>query len=263
MLPRPYVGSYSSKNGYQFLHKPWNIALPKSIETFIMISMGDMPTIKYSQNLGSIMDKEKQKISKEYRIGDTCFTSFATIGVNLYTRHPNNLNNVNRDSNDLVSVIIFLGTYVNCGKKGFNDGDNMNDNGKIAHVLQHSHGRCVIGAFDKIYMKALFGTYIDLFYCLSSTIQYLFTQYIMVQDFMANIYHQEKRNISMMTGVVFFQNKMLERYTIQNINILIQTDIISKNDHVEDTRIRWTYSGRKRRSTDYVYLNGSPYSDAE
>ena len=27
---------------------------------------------------------------------------------------------------------------------------NMNDIGKRAHVLKHSHGRCVIGAFDKI-----------------------------------------------------------------------------------------------------------------
>ena len=26
----------------------------------------------------------------------------------------------------------------------------MNDIGKIAHVLKHSHGRCVIGSFDKM-----------------------------------------------------------------------------------------------------------------
>ena len=26
----------------------------------------------------------------------------------------------------------------------------MNDIGKRAHVLKHSHGRCVVGAFDKI-----------------------------------------------------------------------------------------------------------------
>ena len=26
----------------------------------------------------------------------------------------------------------------------------MNDIGKIAHVLKHSHGRCVISSFDKI-----------------------------------------------------------------------------------------------------------------
>ena len=40
------------------------------------------------------MDAEKQKIYKEFIIGDTCFTSLATIGGNLFTRHPNNINHV-------------------------------------------------------------------------------------------------------------------------------------------------------------------------
>ena len=35
-------------------------------------------------------------------------------------------------------------------KQFFYDGENMNEIGKIAHVLKHSRGRCVIGAFDKI-----------------------------------------------------------------------------------------------------------------
>ena len=57
MLPRPYVGRYSGEKGHLFLHKPWILALAKSVETLIMVSIGDMPTIKYWQNLGSIMDK--------------------------------------------------------------------------------------------------------------------------------------------------------------------------------------------------------------
>ena len=137
-----------------------------------MVSISDMPTITYWKNLVSIMDKAKEKIPKEYRIGDTCFTSFATIGGNLYTRHPQNINHVHSDSNDLISVIIILGIYVNGGKTVFYDGENINDIGKIADVLKHSHGRCVIGAFDKLYMKDLFGPIIDLFYLLSSTNQY-------------------------------------------------------------------------------------------
>ena len=32
----------------------------------------------------------------------------------------------------------------------FYDGENMNEIVKIAHVLKHSHGRCVVGPFDKI-----------------------------------------------------------------------------------------------------------------
>ena len=47
-------------------------------------------------------------------------------------------------------MIIILGTDVNGGKTVFNDVENMNDIGKRAHVLKHSHGRCVIGDLDKI-----------------------------------------------------------------------------------------------------------------
>ena len=33
-------------------------------------------------------------------------------------------------------------------EKNNNDGEKMNDIGKRAYVLNHSHGRCVVGAFD-------------------------------------------------------------------------------------------------------------------
>ena len=42
MLPRPYVGSYSGEKGHHFLHKPWILALAKSVETFIMVSIRDI-----------------------------------------------------------------------------------------------------------------------------------------------------------------------------------------------------------------------------
>ena len=38
---------------------------------------------------------------------------------------------------------------------------------------------------------------------------------------------------------------------------------VLKNGYIKDKRISWTYSGRKQRATGYVYLNGSPYLDAE
>ena len=34
--------------------------------------------------------------------------------------------------------------------KQFFNGENINDVGKRAHVLKHSHGRCVIGSFNTI-----------------------------------------------------------------------------------------------------------------
>ena len=80
-----------------------------------MVSISDMPIINYWQNLGSMMDKAKEKIPKQFRIGDTCFTLLAPIGVNLFTRHSNNINCVHKDSKYLLSVIIILGTNVHCG----------------------------------------------------------------------------------------------------------------------------------------------------
>ena len=94
MLPRPYVGSYSGDKGHENLQQPWIIALAKSIETFIEVSMIEMPTTKYWKKLGWIMYQAKMIIPEECRIGDTCFTSLATIGGNLYKRHPKNINYV-------------------------------------------------------------------------------------------------------------------------------------------------------------------------
>ena len=110
------MGSYSGEKGHQFLQKPWILALAKSVETFIIVSIYDMPTVKYWQNLGGTMKKSKAIIPKECRIGDTCFTSLETIGGNLYTRHVNNLNHIHKDSKDILSVIIILGTDVNGGE---------------------------------------------------------------------------------------------------------------------------------------------------
>ena len=41
------------------MQQPWTIELDKSVETFIIVSINEMPTIKYWQNLGSTIDKAK------------------------------------------------------------------------------------------------------------------------------------------------------------------------------------------------------------
>ena len=64
-------------------------------------------------------DKAKEKISKQCIIGDTCFTSVENIGGNLFTRNQKNLNHVHKDSNDLLSTIIILGTDVHGGETVF------------------------------------------------------------------------------------------------------------------------------------------------
>ena len=59
MLPRPYMVSHSGEKGHQILQQPWILALAKSVETFIIVSIYDMPTVEYWQNLGWAMDKAK------------------------------------------------------------------------------------------------------------------------------------------------------------------------------------------------------------
>ena len=95
------------------------------------------------------LDKAKDNIPKQYRIGDTYFTSLTTIVSNLFTKYQNILNHVHKNSNDILPVIIILRNNVHGGETVFYDGVNMNDIGKRAHVLKHSHGKCVVGAFDK------------------------------------------------------------------------------------------------------------------
>ena len=56
-----------------------------------MVSISDITTVKYWQNLGTLLDKVKEEIPKQYKIGDTCFTSLANIGGNLFTRHQKKL----------------------------------------------------------------------------------------------------------------------------------------------------------------------------
>ena len=64
MLPRPYLGSNVSEKSHQFLQKPCILVLSKSVETFIHVSINDMPTIKYWKILGWTMEKAKDMTPK-------------------------------------------------------------------------------------------------------------------------------------------------------------------------------------------------------
>ena len=72
-----------------------------------------------------------------------------------------------------------------------------------------------------------------------------------------------EKYILMMMGVIFSQNNALESDTMLNFKIFNKIDIMLKNDYIKDTRIRRTYPRRKIIATCYVYLNSSPYCDAE
>ena len=58
MLARPYVGSYSGENGTNLFPNHGFLHYPNQLKYFL-VSIIDMPTIKYGQNLECIMDKAK------------------------------------------------------------------------------------------------------------------------------------------------------------------------------------------------------------
>ena len=62
----------------------------------------------------------KERIPKQYRIGNTYFMSLANSGKHLFSKHPKNPNHLNKDINGLLSVIIILGTDVNDHETVFN-----------------------------------------------------------------------------------------------------------------------------------------------
>ena len=131
--------SFPGEKDHQFLQEPWILVLAQSVETFFMFSISYMTTVQYWWNLGILLDKAKENISKRLRFGDTCFTSLEKIRGNLFTRHMKNRNHVYKDSINLLSVIIILGKTFHGGETFFYDGTNMNYIGKRAHVLNHSH----------------------------------------------------------------------------------------------------------------------------
>ena len=68
---------------------------------------------------GEILDTAKENIPKQFIIADTCFTSLATTGGGLFTRHAKDIIHLHNDSNDLLLVITILGTDFHGGETLF------------------------------------------------------------------------------------------------------------------------------------------------
>ena len=68
----------------------------------------------------------------------------------------------------------------------------------------------------------------------------------------------------MMMEVVLSQKILVRKwYNVRYHNTYSNHHHVLKNDYIKDTRICQTYSGRKRKATGYVLINGSQYRDAE
>ena len=116
MLPGPYVGSYLGEKGHKYLQETRIIELAKSVELFLLVSISGIPNIKYWKNLRKNMNTAKENIPKQCIIGDTCLYVIGNYWREFIHKTSKNLNCVHKDSNDLLSVIITLGTDAHDGK---------------------------------------------------------------------------------------------------------------------------------------------------
>ena len=158
-------------------------------------------------------------------------------------------------------MIIILGTDVNGGEFFYHE-DNMND---TEHVLKHSHGRCVVGAFDKILHEGsiwtghravlLFILHKSIFLNFVHNGARFYEKYISSKN--KKIYIDED-------GSGFFPKQEVRKNYNSKYQLTYSNPYyVIKNDYIKDTRIRRTYSGRKRKAKGYVLLTGSPYRDSE
>ena len=141
----------------------------------------------------------------------------------------------------------------------------MNDIGKIAQVLKHSYWRCVIGSFDKILQEGSIWT------GHKDVLSFILHKSICLH-FVHNGTRFYEKYISSKNGIKYFDDdgsgfipKQLVRkkYNSRYQKTDSNQYYVLKNDYINDTRMRRTYSGRKRKATGYVLITGSPYRNAE
>ena len=149
--------------------------------------------------------------------------------------------------------------------KQFLYGENMKEIGKREHVLKHSHGRCVIGSFDKIlYEGSLWTGHRAVISFISHKSIFLHLVYN------GTIFYD--KYISSKTRLKYFDDdgsgvlpKILVRkwYNTRYQKAYSNRKCFLQNDYIKYRKIHQTYSGRKRKATGYVLITGSPYRDAE
>ena len=47
LFPHPYMGNYKVEQGHNCFQENWIIALAKPVETFVIVSINDVQTVKY------------------------------------------------------------------------------------------------------------------------------------------------------------------------------------------------------------------------
>ena len=150
-------------------------------------------------------------------------------------------------------------------EKQFFNGMTMNDIGKRAHVIKHSHGRCVVGAFNKILHEGYFwnGHRALIYFILHKSILLHFLHH--GTNFYEKYIESSDRKICIdYYGSIIFPKKKVRNIQNEKYYVAYATrNFVLEREYIKDTRIRRVYSGRKQKATGFVYLQGSPYRDSE
>ena len=141
----------------------------------------------------------------------------------------------------------------------------MNDIGKRAHILKHSHGRCVIGYFDKILHEGSLWTghravlsfilHKSIFLLFVHNAKKLYDKYISTKNRLK--YIDDDGSGVLPKILVKKSNKARYQKSYSN------REFVLRNDYIKDRIMNRTSLGRKRKATGYDLITGSPYSDAE
>ena len=136
----------------------------------------------------------------------------------------------------------------------------MDDIGKRAHVLKHSHERYVVGAFNKILLEESIWTVPRalLYFTLNkSTFLHFMRHGTKVYEKYINNDDRKKYIDDNGSGIFPKQNvrKLYNEkyhYTYGNRNYVVSAP------YIRHTRIQRVYPGRKLKATCFIYLQGSP-----
>ena len=122
-------------------------------------------------------------------------------------------------------------------------GMTINDIGKRAHVLKHSHVRCVVGDFDKILHEGSIwnGTRAVLYFILHKSIFIHFVhhstsfydKYIASDDKNKCIDDDASRIFAKQTVINLYYEKHQKKY--------YNKYYVLKSDYIKYTRMRWTH----------------------
>ena len=241
----------------------WIHALEKSVRTFVMVLITDMPTIKYWSNLGHLWILQKRgfldnsglviHVLLHWKLLEGICSRYIQKILIIYTETVM----IFVSNNHLRNICSWWRFFFNV--------TTINEIGKRENVLKHSHRGCVVGAFYKILHEGSIwnGTISILYFKLHKSIFLHFVRHGTKFYEKYIKYDDRKKYIDNDGSGIFSKWNVRQLYNAEYLKTYLNRRSVHERDYIKDTRIGWVHSGRKRKATGFVYLKGPPYHDAE